>query len=156
MTSAPGASRNRKGGSPSEYLRSDLRELRDAYRTDTLVCLLEEDELRYLGTTDLEACASDVGISVVGFAIRDGEIPNPLTGVRSLVELIVADLDAGRVVVVSCMGGLGRTGTIVACVLVELGAEPSAAIRDLRSARPGVVETSKQMRFVGGFSKLKN
>ena len=53
-------------------------------------------------------------------------------------------------VLVHCRGGLGRAGTIAARLLVELGMEPSQAIANVRSVRPGAIETSDQEKFVLG------
>ena len=55
-----------------------------------------------------------------------------------------------RDVLVHCRGGLGRAGTIAARLLVELGTEPQTAIRQVRAARPGAIETPEQERYVLG------
>lgn len=57
-------------------------------------------------------------------------------------------LRAGFDVLVHCKGGLGRAGTIAARLLVELGWEPGAAIKAVRSVRPGAIETSAQLAHV--------
>jgi ADP-ribosylglycohydrolase len=46
------------------------------------------------------------------------------------------------------MGGLGRTGTIAARLLVEFGVDPEKAIREIRMARPGSIETREQEEYV--------
>lgn len=51
-------------------------------------------------------------------------------------------LRSGFNVLVHCMGGLGRAGTIAARLLVELGWSPADAIREVRRVRPGAIETS--------------
>ena len=61
-------------------------------------------------------------------------------------------LRKSRDVLVHCRGGLGRAGTIAARLLVELGMEPQAAIRQVRAARPGAIETREQERYVLGIS----
>jgi ADP-ribosyl-[dinitrogen reductase] hydrolase len=53
-------------------------------------------------------------------------------------------LRSKRDVLVHCRGGLGRAGTIAARLLIELGMEPAAAIRQVRSLRPGAIETPEQ------------
>lgn len=57
-------------------------------------------------------------------------------------------LRSGFDVVVHCRGGLGRAGTIAARLLVELGAEPLSAVKQVRKARPGAIETPSQKQYV--------
>lgn len=56
----------------------------------------------------------------------------------------------GRDVLVHCRGGLGCAGTIAARLLVEIGVEPSVAVRRVRAVRPGAIETRGQERYVLG------
>ena len=41
--------------------------------------------------------------------------------VREATEVIRREVDAGKGIVVHCMGGIGRTGTVLGCVLRDLG-----------------------------------
>ncbi|KKG09701.1 dual specificity protein phosphatase family protein [Methanosarcina sp. 2.H.A.1B.4] len=41
--------------------------------------------------------------------------------VRDATEVIRREVDAGKGIVVHCMGGIGRTGTVLGCVLRDLG-----------------------------------
>ena len=50
--------------------------------------------------------------------------------------------------VVHCKGGLGRAGMMAARLLVELGANPDAAIKEVRRARKGAIETPAQLALV--------
>ena len=62
-------------------------------------------------------------------------------------------LDRGESVVVTCMGGLGRSGMIAACTLVDAGVASAAAIASVRAARgPRAIETSGQEAFVSAFA----
>lgn len=63
-------------------------------------------------------------------------------------EDLRARLRAGFDVVVHCKGGLGRAGMIAARLCVELGAAPEAAIREVRRARLGAIETTAQEAHV--------
>jgi protein-tyrosine phosphatase len=55
----------------------------------------------------------------------------------------------GDDILVHCKGGLGRAGMIAARLLAELGMEPDQAIRTVRSARKGAIETPAQLALVG-------
>lgn len=51
--------------------------------------------------------------------------------VRRQVDLVLDRLEAGAGVVVHCVGGTGRTGTVLGCVLVRLGHEPGRVVEYL-------------------------
>jgi ADP-ribosyl-[dinitrogen reductase] hydrolase len=57
-------------------------------------------------------------------------------------------LARGGRVLVHCKGGLGRSGSVAARLLVEDGMEPGAAIAAVRHARSGAVETVAQEAWV--------
>jgi protein-tyrosine phosphatase len=61
---------------------------------------------------------------------------------------IRALLRGGSDVLVHCNGGLGRAGMMAARLLVEMGVAPDEAIRDVRRARPGAIETPAQLALV--------
>jgi ADP-ribosyl-[dinitrogen reductase] hydrolase len=70
------------------------------------------------------------------------------------VREIHEHLGAGDTVVVHCMGGLGRAGTIAACVLAARGLEAERAVEVVRAVRPGALETAAQVAFVGLFGEV--
>lgn len=51
-----------------------------------------------------------------------------VTLIREAVRATIQSLRAGRGVVVHCYGGRGRTGTVLGCVLRELGYEAEAVV----------------------------
>lgn len=58
----------------------------------------------------------------------------------------------GRRVAVHCGGGLGRTGTFLACWFVHQGLGEEAAIARVRAIRPGSIETTRQAAAVRDYA----
>ena len=80
--------------------------------------------------------------------MRDFAAPSPEQIERSL-DAVLETLAAGEAAAVHCAGGLGRTGTVLACYLASsegLGAEE--AIQRVRAMRPGSVETPAQLAAI--------
>jgi ADP-ribosyl-[dinitrogen reductase] hydrolase len=51
-----------------------------------------------------------------------------------------------------CKGGIGRSGTVAAMLLIEYGKENSVAIQQVRQKRKGAIENQLQEDFVRNFS----
>jgi protein-tyrosine phosphatase len=150
MTFAPG----KRDSGWERDLEVDLARLALHYRTSLLVSLVEGHELDLLGIPELVARALTRGIEVERFPIPDGAVPASMPALAALVERMLAAHGAGRTVVVHCRGGLGRTGLVAACSLVALGATTAdEAVRAVRRARPGTIETRDQEEWVRRFAR---
>ena len=64
-------------------------------------------------------------------------------------------IGAGLPVVVSCKHGVGRTGTVLACYLVDTGYSAGDAVKRVRRLRPGSLESSQQQDFVYWYEKRR-
>jgi len=122
--------------------------LRDLPGVDRLVLLVEDHELAMVGASDIDGVLAREGVVLTRYPIVDHGIPVAEEGWRQLLEDIPAWVRAGESVVVACFGGLGRTGTVVGCVLREAGLDAASAIRLTRATRPGAIETIQQEEFV--------
>jgi protein-tyrosine phosphatase len=88
------------------------------------------------------------GIDLVRLPIPDVDVPPDRDRARAVVQEIVARLARGEKVVIACRGGLGRTGMIAACTLVDMGASPVQAVAAVRRARHGAIQTREQEKYV--------
>lgn len=116
------------------------------------LCLLSDEELAWAGVEELPRETAARGIEFRQLPIRDQGAPG-LDDALALAHWCLEATSRGQHVTISCMGGLGRTGTIVACVLVLLGSSAESAIAQVRRARgPRAVETREQEAFVTRFA----
>lgn len=155
LTFAPGKKAWSKytGGRWERDLDQDLDRLVHEHGAQLLVSLIEEVELRQYGIEALYECAAQKGLRVRRFPIRDVRAPTGVGGVASLVEEIVSAARGGRHIVIHCIGGLGRTGTVAGCVLVDLGHGPQEALDVLHQLRgPHCPETREQETFVAEYA----
>ena len=131
--------------------RTDLERLH-GLGAELLVLLVQDHELERWGDPALVEHATAAGLRVRRLPIRDGDPPPSVSVVDELLdEILVARSTAD--VVVACMGGVGRSGTIVACALVGAGQSADRAIAHLRDVRhPTAVETRAQVAFVAAYA----
>jgi ADP-ribosyl-[dinitrogen reductase] hydrolase len=127
----------------------DVGVIRD-WGAEVVLSLIETWEFELLKVTDLPSVVEERGMRWVHLPIVDVSVPNRKFEARWIAA--GADLRGvvrrGGGVLVHCRGGLGRTGTIAARLLVELGTDPYEAIRAVRHVRPGAIETREQERHV--------
>jgi protein-tyrosine phosphatase len=157
MTILPGK-RGRSFRYPGRVYRRDLDrdfKLLRGLGVERLILLVEDAELRQWSDPTLVERASAAGLTVLRHPIPDGRPP------ASTAEMgtILAEIREGRAtgnVAVACMGGVGRTGTVAACALLEGGMTPDEAIAIVRAVRhPTAVETAEQERFVRSFAAAR-
>lgn len=145
-----GASLRYPGRVYRRRLADDLATLAEL-RVGRLVLLVEDAELDRWGDPDIVERAGDGGLRVDRYPMPDGGTPVSMAA----MDRILATVTEGRVtgdVAVACMGGVGRTGLVVACALVAAGWTPADAIRRVRTVRhPEAVETAEQERFVSRY-----
>jgi atypical dual specificity phosphatase len=113
---------------------SELERLKDA-GVGTVITLTEE--------WHNPSVFREAGLHSVYIPVVDMTAPT-MDQVREFVAEVNAAFARGERVVVHCLGGLGRTGTMIACYLVSAGLAPEAAIREVRRKRPGSIQTLEQ------------
>ena len=121
-----------------------------AWGAAAMVTLIRAGELAEPGLADLRREAEARGMQWHHAPIADGSVPDAAFEARwqDVGDNVRGLLREGRSVLLHCLGGLGRSGTVGARLLVELGEDPRVAIERIRRARSGAIETIEQERYV--------
>jgi len=136
-------------GAWARDLAADLGVIQ-AWGARLVLTLVEPAELKALKVPQLGAEIKGLGIDWRHLPIADYSVPTEAferqweTHGRDIRALLCSGGD----VLVHCKGGLGRAGMMAARLLVELGMAPEQAIRDVRRARKGAIETPAQLALV--------
>ena len=153
MCHCPG--RNHVAGDSRVWARdlaADLAAIRD-WGAQTLVSLIEERELAGLGVADLGDRAQAAELAWCHLPIADMAPPDARfeQAWRRHGGHIDGVLAQGGRLVLHCAGGLGRTGTLAARLLIDRGVPAVEAIERVRAARPGAIETAPQEAYLLGY-----
>jgi hypothetical protein len=149
---------------------STRRKLAD-YLRHGLNAFLDLTEARELAPYEqaLAEVARESGIDCVyrRMPIRDVDVPEDPRQMRAILDQIEQWRLQRRKVYVHCWGGVGRTGTVVGCHLVEYGLSGEAALEQLRllwtrmsedkrRRKPHTPETQAQRDYVQGWNDMAN
>ena len=96
--------------------------------------------------------AEEFGIEYHHTPIKDFHAPT-LEQIEEFVAVVARAREAGKKVAVHCRAGRGRTGTMIACYLVSLGRTARQALAEIRSLRPGSVETPEQEQAIQNYER---
>lgn len=130
-------------------LEQELATVRD-WGASGIVTLNESSELMMLGLDGL-------GDSVKAAGMRWWHCPIPDFGAPGTAFAkawnqaepgVMAQLEQGERVLIHCLAGLGRTGTLAARILIEHGLAPDEAIERVRHARPGAIQSDEQWLYL--------
>jgi predicted protein tyrosine phosphatase len=101
------------------------------------------------------AAANGCDITVERWAIKDMGIPDRVEMCR-ILDRIDASIDQDRPVYVHCLGGIGRTGTVVGCFLARHGyASDQRLLEQIQTLRENTItshvmspETTQQIELI--------
>lgn len=95
---------------------------------------------------------NDAGLFAMHEPMIDMEAPE-LDRLIRCVSAIRKATEGGVGVGIHCQAGLGRSGVVVACYLVDKGLSASNAIARVRRLRPGSIETVDQEEAVSQYER---
>lgn len=123
------------GAQTKNEARRKLRSFLDA-GVDFFLDLTEEAEglEPYAPLLQEEAMARDRRVVYRRLPIPDMDTPTT-ERMREIQQTIEAALETGRTVYVHCLGGLGRTGTVLGCYLVEHEVSVAEALAEIQRRR---------------------
>ena len=112
---------------------------------DTIVCLTPEEEIERKSPPYAAArAAKQLPCGVENFVIPDLRAPTETEKkvFQAFVVNLANTLRAGKICLMHCAGGIGRTGTVATCLLLELGVDIHKAKYEVERAGsyPEVVE----------------
>ena len=141
--------------SPMPFGPYDVRnQLLKRYREERIefaIPLVTDAEMQKKLKRDLLDAYRDAGIEAIRFPIADLTSPQ-LDDVRALVARVAPYVRAGARMVVHCNAGVGRTGVVIACLLVDLlGLGGDAAVAHVKAAMATQM-TDSQVRVVRKFA----
>jgi protein-tyrosine phosphatase len=118
-----------------------------------VVSLLDSDEAAEAGLGNEAATCQAAGIAFLSVPVTDLGVPSP-TVLSETVPALAARVVGGETLAFHCYAGLGRSPTLAACVLVELGVAPDEALRRIAAARGRPVpETAAQHALVMAYRR---
>jgi protein-tyrosine phosphatase len=135
---------------PGRDLDADLDRIL-LWRAAVVLSLLETREMAELGATSLPDGVRRRGMEWAHLDLPDAGIPDACHErhwSESLAAVLHGELGRPGRVLLHCRGGLGRTGTMAARLLVECGVPPIEAIDRVRRARPGAIGNTLQEQYV--------
>jgi atypical dual specificity phosphatase len=110
-----------------------------------IVCLLELPHLAEV--------YSSAGFAVHMLPLSDGSAPTP-EQFRAFLQFMEHQRRVDHPVIVHCLAGRGRTGTVVAAYLIAHGYTVDGALAHIRSLQPLAVETPQQLKFLHDVSSV--
>ncbi len=133
-------------------LDTEIASLRDE-GVDVLVSMQTPTEMRALGLAEEPQACERAGVRFLWLPVVDHRVPSSLAAVRQIVEILQAELAAGKGVAAHCFAGVGRSVLLVACVLCAEGWTPEQTFDAISEARGfRVPETREQMRWIREFA----
>ena len=139
-------------GTKEENLESSVTTLANE-QTQAIVSVMHNDELARLGAAALPALCQPKNIAWYQLPIIDDEGPEDafFSAWHKHKDELLQHLRDKQTIAVHCKGGSGRTGLVIALLLVEFGYSKKEAKNLVQSIRPLALTKDKQLTFFGHY-----
>jgi protein-tyrosine phosphatase len=134
-----------------EWLETEIQEWKNS-GIDTVVSLLEQDEISELGLQREPELCRFSGIDFLSFPIPDRGLPRSQQETSRIAHLLAAGMRDGRSIAIHCRAGIGRSSLIASCTLICSGFEAEDALARIGASRGLIVpDTDEQRDWVVAF-----
>jgi len=131
----------------SEWLADDISHY-SSMGVSLVLSLMEISESYECGLQKEQEILSGFGIEFLNYQIKDRGLPK-LADFRKLIREIYTQVSEGASLAVHCRAGIGRSGVVASCLLIEDGADPQHAIDMVSAARRvSIPDTQEQYDFI--------
>jgi len=90
----------------------------------------------------------DQKVIEIHYGISDMRAPKDVPRFKKLIDYVCAALDAGKKVHIGCIGGHGRTGTVLSAIIAQAKGEKDAIQWVRKHYCKKAVESSEQIQFL--------
>ncbi|WP_410499097.1 cyclin-dependent kinase inhibitor 3 family protein [Chitinibacter sp. S2-10] len=139
-------------GTKDADLRRALQDLHAA-GASAVITLMPSHELQENKVADLPAVCAELGMAWFHFPVEDDAAPDAEFASQWALHStdILQMLAAGKTIAVHCKGGSGRTGLMIAKLLLERGLDAEAAISAVQKIRPRSFSVSSHREYLLSF-----
>ncbi len=150
LTNCPGRRhRSLNGRIWDRNLSADFKTI-EKWNADGLISLNQNEEFMMLGVPEFPKLAKVQTFDWYHLPIHDFSVPGPefnAAWAQHGPDILQMVNDGARLII-HCAYGLGRSGTFAAKILTAFDICPKKAIEQVRSARPGAIESLIQEQYI--------
>ena len=158
LTNCPGRRhRSLSGKIWDRNLSADFETI-EKWNADALISLNQNEEFTMLGVPEFTKLAKVQNFDWYHLPIHDFGVPGPefYAAWDHHGSNILQMVNGGARLIIHCAYGLGRSGTFAAKILTAFDICPKTAIEQVRSARPGAIESLIQEQYILTGGKLSS
>ena len=158
LTNCPGRRhRSLSGKIWDRNLSADFETI-EKWNADALISLNQNEEFTTLGVPEFTKLAKVQNFDWYHLPIHDFGVPGPefYAAWDQHGSNILQMVNGGARLIIHCAYGLGRSGTFAAKILTAFDICPKIAIEQVRSARPGAIESLIQEQYILTGGRLRS